>query len=82
MTCKAERYKSEIGFCTPLYPEKPNHKLMKEQIKEILNQNGYALTDETTLLEMAEIINRHKKIMELLEEAMIDIPQKRKTLEL
>ncbi len=55
---------------------------MKEQIKEILNQNGYALTDETTLLEMAEIINRHKKIMELLEEAMIDIPQKRKTLEL
>ncbi len=55
---------------------------MKEQIKEILNQNGYSLTDETTLLEMAEIINRHKKIMELLEEAMIDIPQKRKTLEL
>ena len=54
----------------------------KEQIKEILNQNGYSLTDETTLLEMAEIINRHKKIMELLEEAMIDIPQKRKTLEL
>ena len=51
---------------------------MKEKILNILNQNGYKLTKETTLLDMAEIIHHHKTIIAMLTDAKIITPAKKK----
>ena len=50
---------------------------MKEKIIAILNANGYTTDSNTTLLDLAVIIQQHKKLMEMLEEAKIIIPEKK-----
>ena len=51
---------------------------MEPKLIEILNENGYSLTNETPMSVLIEIINKHYTLIAMIESSNIVIPRKRK----
>ncbi len=50
----------------------------EEKLIQILNLNGYNLTEETTMDELIRIINTHYTVIAMIESTNIFIPTRRK----